>query len=81
MAAATSGETIHIGCSAGEGNPDHHNFTLFKNDMLLMVSTQTNDLNYSTKDAFGVHTCLVESLYTATKKSLLLPEEGTLIVH
>ena len=81
MEAAISGETVQIICSTEEGNPDHHNLTLFKNDTLLMVSTRKNYLNYSTKDAFGVYTCLVESLYTTTKKLLLLSETGTLITH
>jgi hypothetical protein len=76
--AAKSGETVHIVCSAGEGNLDYHNLTLFKNDTLLMVSTQTNYLNYSTEDAFGVYTCLVGSLYATTTKSLLLQEKGML---
>ena len=75
MEAAISGETVHIVRSAVEGSPDRHNLTL------LTVSTHTNFLNYSTKDAFGVYTCLVQSLYTTATKSLLLQEKGMLSIH
>ena len=46
-----------------------------------MASTNTNFLNFSTKDAFGMYTCLVQSLYTTATKSLLLQEKGTLSIH
>ena len=74
MEAAISGETVHIVCSAVERSPDRHNLTLLKNNTLLTVSTHT-------KDAFGVYTCLVQSLYTTATKSLLLQEKGMLSIH
>ena len=76
MEAAFSGENVQIICSAVDGNPDVHNFTLIKSDVQLMVSTQTNSLIYNTNDAFGVYACLVESLYTTATKSLFLQERG-----
>ena len=78
---AITGETVCIKCSAVDGNPDLHNFTLIKNNVSLMVSTQTNSLTYSTKGDFGVYTCLVESLYTTTTESLFLQEKGKNIHH
>lgn len=76
--AALSGEIIHILCSATNGSPDLHNLTLFKNNIQLIFSTQTNSLTYSAKGAFGVYTCLVESLYTTATESLFLQEKGNL---
>ncbi len=71
-----SGETVQIVCSAMDGNPDRHNLTLFKNNIQLMFSTQSNSLTYNAKGAFGVYTCLVESLYTTATESMLLQERG-----
>ena len=76
MEAALSGEIVHIVCSAVDGNPDQHDLTLIKNNAKLMVSTQTNSIVYSSKDAFGVYTCHVESLFTTATESLLLQEQG-----
>ncbi len=81
MMAALLDETVHIKCSAKDGNPDQHNITLFKNNIQLMASIQSNSLTYSAKGAFGVYTCLVESLYTTATESLFLQEKGTQFKH
>ena len=74
--AALLDEAIQINCSAEDGNPDSHNLTLFRNNIQLMSSTQTNSLTYSAKGDFGAYTCLVESLYTTAIASLYLQEKG-----
>ena len=76
--AALLDENVHIKCSTENGNPDLHNITLLKNNAPLMVSTQTDSLTYDTKGAFGLYTCIVESLYTTATESLLLQEKGNL---
>ena len=76
MEAVLLDETVHIKCSAEDGNPDLYNLTLFKNNIQLVFSTQTNSLTYSAKGAFGVYTCLVESLHTTATESVFLQEKG-----
>ncbi len=44
MMAALLDEIVHIKCSATDGNPDQHNFTLFMNNIQLMASIQSNSL-------------------------------------
>ena len=73
-----TGETVYILCSAMDGNPDLHNITLIRNNVPLIISTQTNSLTYSAKGDFGMYICRVESLYTTTTEPLLLQENGNL---
>lgn len=77
MEALFTGENVEIICRAVGGNPDVHNLTLTKSDTNLKLITQSNSLSHSTRDMYGVYTCVVESLHTTATESILLQEKGT----
>ena len=69
-------------CSAKGGSPEsyQHNILLTRNETTLS-HTLGDRISYNLSVAFGVYTCIVESLFTnlSTSKTILFPQRGIAI--
>ena len=74
---AESGLTQLV-CAAPGGVPDSHNITLLHSSQPI-ATTMGNELQtYIANSLFGEVTCIVETLYSTKRVSLLMQEKGNL---
>ena len=68
---------MQLDCTAVGGVPDSHNIILFHTNQQIAARLGHKLQTYIASSSFGEFICVVESLHSTKRASLLLQEKGT----